>query len=300
MRRTASEIIRDLEIRIARLEKKAANFKFNTMYYSSELIAYFYPLSKLKNGKIQGVQMDIRRGKVRMMSHLDSDFRLLGMELETDISAKDEKKILDYANNARTASEDKTAGTGLDAVLSFLPLSLVNPNRTGLSRKARQLVLSVLFSEFVECFSERAQIKSKEINETYVERDQSYVNTGAFISYYVMVPYKELSIELSKAIFKADRVKIDPSEIKDALMLATADRKVLSEAITKQYESRFLSNDMDIEHYAFHDNAMNVIEADSEDLYGDLDLYMWEITEIRPTAGGVRFSLNVQLDYDLA
>ena len=104
MRRTASEVLRSLEMRVARLEKQAANFKFNTMYYSSELIAYFYPLSKLKNGKIQGAQMDIRRGKVRLMSHLDSDFRLLGMEEETDISPRDEKKILDYVNNIRTAS----------------------------------------------------------------------------------------------------------------------------------------------------------------------------------------------------
>jgi hypothetical protein len=97
------------EIRIAHLEKSSiemwhgrSNFKFNTIYYSSTLSVNFYPLRKLKNGKIQGVQMDFR-GKPRLMSHLDSDFDFLGMREDTEISSKDEKKILDYVSS-RTAS----------------------------------------------------------------------------------------------------------------------------------------------------------------------------------------------------
>ena len=97
-RRYASEVLRELELRIARLEKQAGSFKFNTMYYSSELRVNFYPLKKLKNGKVQGVQMDYR-GKPRLMSHLDSDFSLLGMREDTEISSKDEAKILNYANS---------------------------------------------------------------------------------------------------------------------------------------------------------------------------------------------------------
>ena len=98
MRRSASEIIRNLEMRVARLEKQAGNFKFNTMYYSSALGVNFYPLKKLKSGKIQGVQMDYR-GKPKLMSHLDSDFSILGMRIDNEISAKDEKKIVDYAQS---------------------------------------------------------------------------------------------------------------------------------------------------------------------------------------------------------
>ena len=108
MRRSASEIIRSLEMRIARLEKQASsNFKFNTMYWSSSLTGNFYPLKKLTNGKIQGVQMDYS-GKPKLMSHLDSDFQFLGMRVDTEISAKDEKKILNYAQS-RTASTSKRA-----------------------------------------------------------------------------------------------------------------------------------------------------------------------------------------------
>jgi uncharacterized coiled-coil protein SlyX len=79
-----------------------SNFKFNTIYWSRTLSVNFYPLRKLKSGKIQGVQMDFR-GKPRLMSHLDSDFDFLGMREDTEISSKDEKKILDYVSS-RTAS----------------------------------------------------------------------------------------------------------------------------------------------------------------------------------------------------
>lgn len=100
MTRTASEILRELEIRIARLEKKAGNFKFNTFYQGMiGGVVYFYPLKKLKNGKIQGVQIDWR-GKPRLMSHLDSDFSLLSMrEVDLDeIPAKDVEKVLAKAH----------------------------------------------------------------------------------------------------------------------------------------------------------------------------------------------------------
>tara|TARA_B100000927_G_C16471836_1_gene471892 strand:- start:2620 stop:3258 length:639 start_codon:yes stop_codon:yes gene_type:complete len=110
MTRTASEILRELEIRIARLEKRAGNFKFNTFYQGMiGGVVYFYPLKKLKNGKIQGVQIDWR-GKPRLMSHLDSDFSLLSMrEADLDeIPTKDVEKVLAKAHGVRVASS-KTA-----------------------------------------------------------------------------------------------------------------------------------------------------------------------------------------------
>ena len=118
MRRSASEVLRNLETRIARLEKQAGNFKFNTMYWSTSLSLNFYPIKKLKNGKIQGVQMDYRR-KPRLMSHLDSDFDFLGMRVDTEIKAKEEKKILDYVSS-RNAYASKRANAIASTIVKQL------------------------------------------------------------------------------------------------------------------------------------------------------------------------------------
>lgn len=114
MRRLASDVLRELEMRVARLEKQAGNFEFNTMYYSDALGVYFYPLKELKGGKIQGVQMGFR-GKPKLMSHLDSDFRQLKMKKETEISAKLEKKILDKVKSVKTATERLISKRAKDA-----------------------------------------------------------------------------------------------------------------------------------------------------------------------------------------
>lgn len=106
MRRTASEILNELELRIARLEKIAGHFKFNAFYegYIGGVV-YFYPLKKLKNGKIQGIQLG-RNGKARLMSHLDSDFSLLEMrEVDSaELRPRDVEKILSRAHGGRVAS----------------------------------------------------------------------------------------------------------------------------------------------------------------------------------------------------
>lgn len=96
MRRLASEVIRDLEMRIARLEKQAyGDLKLKTFYYSRKLNAYYYPIGIVKNGKITGVQMD-QSGEVSLMNYTYDDFHYHEMKEDTRISPRDEKKILDY------------------------------------------------------------------------------------------------------------------------------------------------------------------------------------------------------------
>tara|TARA_Y100001970_G_C14154429_1_gene814680 strand:+ start:678 stop:1298 length:621 start_codon:yes stop_codon:yes gene_type:complete len=206
MRKTASSILRDLEIRVANLEKQAGNFNFNTLYYSSELSVYFYPLKKLKNGKVQGVQMDYR-GKPKLMSHLDSDFRLLGMRENTEISSKDEKKILDYVSS-RTASASKRANAIASTIVKqlgggrklqmFIGLKqLINyPNGVSLvfpKPKHRGAVNKVKITlngkdlydmEFIR-FNKNSSKVIKEFNDVYAEdlRDRFEEGTGLYIRF---------------------------------------------------------------------------------------------------------------------
>ena len=53
------------------------------------------------------------------MSHLDSDFDFLGMRVDTEIKAKDEKKILDYVSS-RTASASKRANAIASTIVKQL------------------------------------------------------------------------------------------------------------------------------------------------------------------------------------
>lgn len=201
-RRSASEVIRSLENRVARLERQASNFKFNTMYYSSELQVNFYPLRKLKNGKVQGVQMGYR-GKPKMMSHLDSDFRLLGMREDTEISSKDEKKILDYVNS-RTASNNGVANIivqqlggsrklqmmiGLRQILTernAVTLVFPKPKHKGAVNRVRITLngMDLYDMEFIRTHGRSVKVV-KEFNDVYAEdlKDRFEDGTGLYIRF---------------------------------------------------------------------------------------------------------------------
>ena len=206
MRRSASEIIRNLERRVAKLEKQAGNFKFKTMYYSSALGVNFYPLKKLKSGKIQGVQMDYR-GKPKMMSHLDSDFFNLGMRLDNEISAKDEMKIVDYAQS-RTASTSKRANQIASTIVQqlgggrklqmFIGLKqLINepngvtlvfpkPKHRGAVNRVRITLndMDLYDMEFIRTHGRSVKVV-KEFNDVYAEdiKDRFEEGTGLYIRF---------------------------------------------------------------------------------------------------------------------
>jgi len=195
----------------------------------------------------------------------------------------------------------KTAGSGLRGIRNLLPLQATGPDYRDfeLSDKSKNLIFNALYTEFADAYATKANLVSKKIISEETYRGVN-VNTGAQATYYVMVDMRTLATEIAKILRKTERgLRIPMSDIQLALELGDDNMGRIADALAKAYNARLLLDKTDIEHYAFDMNAIDFLGAPEYAPLEDPEVNHWYISDVRSTAGGIRFKVEVEVVYSL-
>jgi hypothetical protein len=201
----------------------------------------------------------------------------------------------------RVARLERIAGSGLRGIRNLLPLQATGPDYRDfeLSDKSKNLIFNALFTEFGDAYAMRANLLSRKVISERTYRGM-VVPTGVQATFSVMVDMRTFVTEIEKILRKTERsLRIPMSDIHLALELGDDNMGRIADAITKSYTARFLSNESDIESYAFNMDAIDFLGAPEYVPLNDPELNHWYISEVRSTAGGIRFKVEVELIYEL-
>lgn len=213
-----------------------------------------------------------------------------------------QQRVARLEKQGRTASQSKTAGSGLRGIRNILPLQATGPDYRDfeLSDKSKNLVFNALLTEFADAFSMRKSVLlKKDIISEGIYRG-SRVPTGAQATFAVTVDMRTLATEIAKILKKTERtLRIPMSDIQLALEMGDDNMGRIADALTKAYTARFLSNESDVEAYAFDRDAIDFLEAPEYAPLEDPEVNHWYISEVRSTSGGIRFKVEVEVVYDL-